>query len=62
MVILAPEDADTAFMVALVQSAIATVGFSPTKARRAAEAFEAGAREEWQRIASPERPVVYGTA
>ena len=48
--------------VALVQSAIATVEFSPTKARLAAEAFEAGAREEWRRIASPERPAVWGTA
>ena len=44
--------------VALVQSAIAIVGFSSTKARLAAEAFEAGAREEWRRIASPERPAV----
>ena len=48
--------------VALVQSAITTVGFSPTKARLAAEAFEAGARVEWKRIASPERPAVCGTA
>ena len=59
---------DGAFMVALgeqvalVQSTIAVVGFSATKARLAAEAFEAGARVEWRRIASPERPVGWGTA
>ena len=57
-----------AFMVALgeqaalVQSAIATVGFSSTKARLAAEAFEAGIQVEWRRIASPERPMMWGTA
>ncbi len=48
--------------VALVQSAIATIGFAPTKARLAAEAFEAGARVEWKRIASPERPATWGNA
>ena len=48
--------------VALVQSAIATAGFFPTKARLAAEAFEAGAREEWRRIGSPVRAAVWGTA
>ena len=48
--------------VALVQSAIATVGFSPTKARLAAEAFEAAARVEWRRIGSPERATVWGRA
>ena len=48
--------------VALVQSAIATVGFPPTKARLAAEAFEVGAREEWRRIGGVERPAVWGTA
>ncbi len=57
-----------AFMVALaeqvvlVQSAIAAVGFSPTEARLAAEAFEAGAREEWRRIGSAARPTVWGSA
>ena len=62
------EAEDGAFMVALgeqvalVQSAIASVGFSPTKARLAAEAFKAGAREEWRRITSLERPAVWGTA
>lgn len=48
--------------VALVQSAISTIGFSPTKARLAAEAFEAGAREEWRRIGGIERPAAWGTA
>ena len=51
-----------AFMVALVESAIATVGFSSTKARLAAEAFEAGARGEWKRIARPARPATWGNA
>ncbi len=48
--------------VALVQSGIATVGFSTTVARLAAEAFEAGARVEWRRIGSVGRPAVWGTA
>ena len=48
--------------VALVRSAVATIGFSPTKARLTAEAFEAGAREEWRRIGGAERPAIWGTA
>ena len=48
--------------VALVRSAITIAGFSPTKAPLAAEAFEVGARVEWKRIASPARPMVWGTA
>lgn len=57
-----------AFMVALgeqvelVQSAISTVGFPPTKARLAAEAFETGAREEWRRIGGTKRAAAWGTA
>ena len=46
--------------VALVQSAIATVRFSPTKGRLAVEAFEAGDREEWRQIGGVERPAVWG--
>ena len=48
--------------VALVQCAIASVGFSPTKARLAAEAFETGACEEWRRIGGAERAAMWGTA
>ena len=48
--------------VALVQSAIATVGFSPTVGPLSAEAFEAGARKEWRRIGSPMRAATWGTA
>ncbi|MGI4793640.1 MAG: hypothetical protein ACRYG8_06040 [Janthinobacterium lividum] len=47
---------------ALIRSAVLKAGYSDGKARAAGEAFEAGAREEWRRIDSPERPVVWGTA
>ncbi|MGI4798338.1 MAG: hypothetical protein ACRYG8_30705 [Janthinobacterium lividum] len=86
MVLLVPEDADTAFAAgvqfaralagaesvaflvalgeqqALIRTAVLKAGYSNGKARAASEAFEAGAREEWGRIASPERPAVWGTA
>ena len=47
---------------ALVQRAVLEAGFPDRKARAAGEAFEAGARVEWKRIASPERPAVWGNA
>lgn len=86
MVMLAPEDADTAFVAgvqfaralvgaetvafimaldeqeAMIRNAILEAGFSREKAYLAGQAFEAGARNEWRRIASPERPVTWGTA
>lgn len=86
MVILSPEDDDTAlaagvqfarslagadpagFMLALgeqealIRSPIVKAGFSIEKAHLAGEAFEAGARAEWQRITSPERSAMWGTA
>ena len=40
--------------VALVQSGMVTVRFSPTVARLAAEAFKVGRREEWRRIGQPD--------
>ena len=46
---------------ALIQSAVLEAGFLDQKARAAGETFQAGAREEWRRIASPERPAVWGT-
>ncbi|MGI4801343.1 MAG: hypothetical protein ACRYG8_46440 [Janthinobacterium lividum] len=85
-VMLAPEDADTAFAAgvqfaralagaenaaflmalgeqqALIHAAVLEAGYPHGRARAAGEAFEAGAREEWRRIASPERPAVWGTA
>lgn len=86
MLMLAPEDTDTAFaagvqfaralagsetatfmvalgeQVVLIRDAILEAGYSTLKARLAGEAFEVGARTEWRRIASPERPVTWGTA
>ncbi len=47
---------------ALIQCAVLEAGFPDRKARAAGEAFEVGARTEWKRIASPERPAVLGTA
>ena len=47
---------------ALIQGAVIAAGYPDRKARAAGEAFGAGARVEWRRIASPERPVVWGTA
>ncbi|MGI4798465.1 MAG: hypothetical protein ACRYG8_31360 [Janthinobacterium lividum] len=47
---------------ALIRTAVLEAGYPDGKARAAGEAFEAGAREEWRRIASPERPAVCGTA
>lgn len=47
---------------ALIRAAVLEAGYLDGKARAAGEAFAAGAREEWRRISSPERPVVWGTA
>ena len=47
---------------ALIQCAVLEAGFPDRKATAAGEAFEAGARVEWKRIASPERPAVWGSA
>ena len=57
-----------AFMIALgeqealIQAAVLEAGYSQEKAHLAGEAFEAGARHEWRRIASTRRPPVWGTA
>ena len=47
---------------ALVQKAVLEAGFPNRKARAAGEAFEDGARVEWKRIGSVERPAVWGNA
>ena len=47
---------------ALIQGAILAAGFPDRKARAASDAFEAGARVEWKRVASPERATTWGNA
>ena len=47
---------------ALIQCAVLEAGYSDRKAKATGEAFEAGAREEWRRIASPEGLAAWGTA
>ncbi len=47
---------------ALIQGAVLEAGYPDRKARAVGDAFEAGARVEWKRIGSEERPAVWGTA
>ena len=46
----------------LIRSAIRQAGYPDRNARLAANAFDVGARVEWQRIASTVRPETWGMA
>ena len=46
----------------LIRSAIRRAGYPDRNARLAANAFDVGARVEWQRIASTVRPETWGMA
>jgi hypothetical protein len=46
----------------LIRSGIQRAGYPERKAHLAADAFDAGARSEWQRIAGAARAEVCGTA
>lgn len=46
----------------IIRTGIERAGYSARNARLAAEAFDVGARGEWQRIASTAQPETWGSA